>query len=346
MGKEKFKEMYNQIQLDGEQKERIWNHIEAEGRESEGRKRFHAPAFTAICICFILLVGVPVLAANTSVIQKFIWSLGLLNGTDAETTDAQKRIYEKYGCELKNEIVLGDSTVRLEAMISDGHNIYIPFSANFSSLLSDQAARLKFLFKDAEKGEDALTPVTVLDSSHQKDGIMRGCYLLTSYEREMKQGDVLQIFDWKKWEEKEKEGKIYAEIKSSLPALDEIKIDTIAESRRVSVKAIQEKLPEGIWIEEMKLSPLSFTIEGEAGRDAADTVFNAGSKMTVELKDGSVVEEASTGPQLCMTEEGEVCVMALFEAPVHLEDVAGIRIHSDYYGSYDLWIPVGQEEGR
>ena len=356
MEKELFKEMYNEIRLDREQKNRIWSHLEAEESVGAG-KRFRIPAFATICVCVILVIGAPVVAANSSVVQSLVRSFDLLNETKSNPTEAQKEIYAKYGSELENEIVANNVTLKLEAIISDGHNICIPFSANvekvklpdavmegikngkFLSVMRAQIPELDFDFKD---DGHCFTQCSVFDSRQQKDGVISGCYLMTTDEREIKQGDVLQVIDRKKREEEERTGKNQKEIRAS-SVIDEITIDKVAESRNIPVKTIQKELPEGADIYKMQLSPFSFTIEGFFRENAVDTsAFGSGSKLIVELKDGSTVKQAATtGPSIGIS-EGYHYSTALFETPINPDDVAGIRMHCDNYnGSFDLWIPVG-----
>lgn len=357
MNQELFKEMYDDIQLDREQKNRIWNNLETAKEKGYTRagKRFHTPAFASICVCIILLIGVPALAANTSVIQSLRNAFNILSPTESNLTEAQKEAYEKYGHELKNEIELPNSTLKLEAIISDEHTICIPFSmkikrgkltdtvyngimqeGKFSSVLSSQIHDLEFYFKGDQYNVGSR--ITALDGKRPKDGVMTGCYLLYA-ERTIKQGDVLQIKSYKKLEETERNtNKSYSEILSLVPVIDEITIPAPAKGRNISVKTIQKKLPEGLSINKIWLSPLSLTIEGIEKADNADRMDH--STFLLELKDGSVVKEASTsvgGGYYLGEGNSYYSLKRTFEAPVNLDDVAGIRLEND---SLNLWIPV------
>ncbi|HBA68309.1 MAG TPA: hypothetical protein DCZ40_03015, partial [Lachnospiraceae bacterium] len=63
--------------------------------------------------------------------------------------------------------------------------------------------------------------------------------------------------------------------------------------------------------------------------------------IKVILKDGSTVKDTSTGSSGAASDLDEKYYtysrMILFEAPVNLDDIAGIQIQND---SLDLWIPV------
>ena len=61
--------------------------------------------------------------------------------------------------------------------------------------------------------------------------------------------------------------------------------------------------------------------------------------ITVELKDGTVVENLSTSPRSC--ESGNTySIFQTFDSPVNIEDVAGIRIEGK---DFNLWFPVEVE---
>lgn len=342
MKQELFKEMYDEIHLNKEQKNRIWDNLETmkrRGTKGAG-KRFHTPAFAAICICILLVISVPVLAANTSVVQSIINAFDTLNLTKPELTEEQKNIYAKYGNALDNEIELGNGTLKLEAIINDGRNICIPFSMKLKNIKEKRSngilyeiSNITFYFKNNQKSYEPLTKYATLnDKQLQKDGIITGCYLLYSDERAIKQGDVLQLKNEKMWENEEKRQK------SSV--ISEITVNAPMKNMTVPVKSQQSKLPKGASIKKIQISPLSTKIEGiEQNGNRNKSIFN--SEIKVILKDGSTVKDTSTGPSGAASDLDEKYYtysrMILFEAPVNLDDVAGIQIQN---ASLDLWIPV------
>ena len=342
MKQELFKEMYDGIHLDKEQKNRIWNNLDtAKERGTKGAgKRFHTPAFAAICICILLVIGVPVLAANTSVVQSIINAYNTLNLTKPNLTKEQKNIYAKYGNALDKEIELSNGTLKLEAIINDGRNICIPFSMKLKEIKGKRSngifyeiEDISFYFKDNKKEYECLTKFTTFDNKPlQKDGVLTGCYLLCSDERVIKQDDVLQLKIEKIWESEEKHRKS--------PVISEITVNTPMENMTIPVKLQKNKLPKGTSIKKIQLSPLSMEIEGiEQNGNRDKSIFN--SEIKVVLKDGSTVKRTSTGSSGGVTNLDEkqyaYSRMALFEAPVNLDNVAGIQIQND---SLDLWFPV------
>jgi len=347
MKQELFKEMYDGIHLDKEQKNRIWNNLDtAKERGTKGAgKRFHTPAFAAICICILLAIGVPVLAANTSVVQSIINAYNTLNSTKPNLTEEQKNIYAKYGNTLDNEIVLDSGTLKLEAIINDGYNICIPFSmyikkGKSSDKILSEISDLKFYTKDnrdCPMGQQ----FTMLNSESQKKKVITGCYMVNSRERVINQGEVLRMKSDKEWEKARQTGKTFEEIESLVPVVSEVTVNAPVGKRDIAVKEIQKKLPEGASIGKIQLSSISLVIEGiEQMSGTGKSVLY--SNAEVELKDGSTVKKTSSGPlgnADDLEEEGyySYTKMMLFEAPVNLDDVAGIRIKDT---SLDLWIPV------
>lgn len=348
MKQELFKGMYNEIKLNREQKDKIWYNLEAgQARGYTGAgKRFHTPAFAAVCVCVILVIGMPVLAANTSVVQSIINAFNTLAGTEQELTEEQKDIYAKYGSALDNEIVLGNGTLKLEAIINDGHNICIPFSMHinkggFSGRILDEIADLNFYVKNNKYV--SFGQITSLDSKQQKNKVKTGCYLLYSYESVIKQGDVLQVKSNRKREEMEKEkaGETLGNIEAHIPVISEITINAPTERWDIPANAIQKKLAgTGISVDKIQLSPISFTIEGVVQKSDADKSVTDLEPELV-LKDGSTVKKTSSGFGSSISnldkEHDSYTIEILFEAPVNPADVAKIHIKN---ASLDLWIPV------
>ena len=357
MEKELFKEMYNEIQLDREQKSKIWSNLERERAKgyTGARKRFHTPAFASICACIILLIGVPVLAAHPSVIPSLTRAFSALDDTELNLTEEQKEIYAKYGSSLKNEIALDNGVFKMEAIISDEHNICIPFSmevkkgmlsdvvfngikkGKFLGVISRQIEDLSFSFKD---NYEPIGGYTVLDRKQLEDGVVTGCYLLSANSgRAIKQGDVLQITSRKQMEEKQKETqKSNKEIMPLIPLLGEVTLPALAKSQKILVEA---SIQEDFLIDKMRISPLSLTIEGADYLSNEDKLSNC--EFLLELKDGSTVKSASIGGsgsrKVWDNNFYIYSEVVLFEAPVNPDDVAGIRIWNDYT-SFNLWIPA------
>lgn len=354
MKRELFKEMYNEMQLNEDQKSRIWNHLEEELiKETAGkRKHFHTTAAAGICICIILIIGVPAVAANTSVLQNIINAFNTLAPAEPKLSDGQKKIYSKYGSELKNEITLNCGTLKLKAIMNDGYNICIPFSVYLKNKNGTETGKLSAIpYKNKILDEisglgfftsaDKYSPMgqyTALDSKLQEDGAIMGCYLLYDGEKELKEGDILQLKSNKKWEEAFKSEKTSKEIASSIPVISEITIGSCIGEQDVSTDKLQKKLRKGTSINKIQISPISLKIEGIERKSGVDKSVYF-SDITIELKDGSTVKDISSSSHTNNSggEYYPYVYNSLFEAPVNLEDIAGIRIQNK---SLDLWIPV------
>ena len=90
----------------------------------------------------------------------------------------------------------------------------------------------------------------------------------------------------------------------------------------------------------MEISPLSLKIDGTKTKGKLGFMSNLFFyDITVELKDGTVVENLSTDPG--SRESGNTySIFQTFDSPVNIEDVAGIRIEGK---DFNLWFPVEVE---
>lgn len=169
---------------------------------------------------------------------------------------------------------------------------------------------------------------TILPSEVQKDGTLKGCYLLEPDE-ELKQGDNVIVKRLEKWDSED--GDI----------VSKFKIKKIAESHNIKIDKELIKQKDMNPIYNMEISPLSLRIEGNNNPDNTmkgyreDLYFY---DITVELKDGTVVKQADTGSGGSGYENHDYVKTILFAAPVDIEEVAGVRIKSM---EKELWIPVG-----
>lgn len=350
MKQELFKEIYNNIHLDSKQKERILNCLEKENHKIQAKpqKRFHIPAITA-CACIILLAAVPVLAANTPVLDRITQAFALLNSHEAQLTEEQKNIYTKYGNILGNKIKLDSCTITLEAAVCDEILMCIPFSlepegealpANkdiYGTMLykkiQNEIGNLIFCFKNTEgrqDWEDYLGKFTILPSEIQEDGTLKGCYLITYDEREIiKPGVIMQV------NLPDKQDSFTARETAS-----EFTINKIAESYNIPFNK-ELLLSQGLYpATNMEISPLSLKIDGTKTKGKLGFMSNLFFyDITVELKDGTVVENLSTDPG--SRESGNTySIFQTFDSPVNIEDVAGIRIEGK---DFNLWFPVEAE---
>lgn len=350
MKQELFKEMYNNIHLDSGQKERILNCLEKESHkiQAKPRKKFHIPAIAA-CACIVLLAAVPVLASNIPVIDRITQAFALLNSHDVELTEKQKNIYTKYGNILNNKIKLDSCTITLEAAVCDEILMCIPFSlepagetlpANkdiYGTILykkiQNEIGNLIFCFKNTEGSqdwEDLLGKFSILPSEIQEDGTLKGCYLVTYHERKIiKPGVIMQV----KLPDKQ-DSFIAGE------TVSEFTINKIAESYNIPFD--KELLPsQGLYpATNMTISPLSLRIDGTKTKSKLGFMSNLFFyDITVELKDGTIVENSSTGPG-SRESDNTYSVFQTFDSPVNIEDVAGIRIKGK---DFNLWFPLKEK---
>lgn len=345
MKQELFKEMYNNIHLDSRQKERILGCLEKENHKIQVKqhKRFHIPAITT-CACLVLLAAVPVLAANTTVLDRITQAFSLLNSHEVQLTEEQKKIYTKYGNILNNEIKLDSCTIKLEAAVCDEIIMCIPFSAKpigetlpankdiYGTILykgiQTEIGNLIFCFKNTESGrdfQDWLGKTTILPSEIQEDGTLKGCCLVT-YDETIKPGDIMQV----KLPDNQ-DGSIARKTAS------EFTINKIAESYNIPFD--KELLPsQGLYpATNMVISPLSLRIDGTKTNSKLGYMSNLFFyDITVELKDGTVVENSCTGPRGSES-DNTYSIFQTFDSPVNIEDVAGIRIKGK---DFNLWFPV------
>lgn len=339
-----FQEMYNKIQMNEEQKNRIWEQVKTRSQSKKARAKdaYHMPAFTALCTCLVLLIGVPVLAANTSVLERITAAFRTLSGNEEDLTEEQKSIYKEYGVMLDETIPLTGHAVTLEAVIYDGYDICIPFSITpledaekeiekaSDKLQSGMAlADLNSLLFYAPEHKIAPSVYIVLDEAKEQ-GKTTGCYLLSSKEK-LIPGDTLLI-------------QKQATPEKTPDTVSTLTMETPVASREILSETSRIELENKVTIDSICFSPLSLHLTGTAPNPVVGNAVYSG-KITVEKRDGSEIKQTHSGTSHSLrnnekdlyTFEEEV----LFASPADLEDVAGIRI-KNY--SLDLWIPVEKDD--
>lgn len=321
MKQELFKEMYNEIQMDGQQKDRILGRIKKE--ENKIKPKSHIPSFAIVCTCVVFLAGVPVLAANTGLTEKIMQAFNLLNIEEQEITEEQKNIYLKYGDILDNEIELGYGTIKLEAVICDKSYICVPFSFQMAGNTDSteditnknspyqkiQREIISFSLADSTKNMDMFT---VLPPDIHEDGTLKGCFL-AGVKEEIKKGDKILVTRQKDWKDATQEKPVA-----------KFKIGKIAESHNIPLdKEIAGQ-------NNIEISPLSLRIEGSNNGNAFIKYLPDGfDGIIVKLKDGSVVQQASTGSWGMKDEDNSYAKALLFASPVNLDYVEGIYFQNN-----------------
>ena len=307
MKQELFKEMYNGIQMDREQKERILSNIKAE----ESKKRIKAgrklpvPAIATACACVMLFAGVPVLAANTGIVDSIVQAFGLFSIDKPEVTEEQKKILwnKNYIC-IPFSVINPDNTAKKRV-----HNENLRF------------------FLAGSKSDYPMGMITMFPQV-QEDGSLKGCYQL-NVEEEINPGDKILVKRAEKWDD------------DKYDLVSEFNIQKIAESCNIPVdKELLKKKDMG-QIYSMEISPLSLRIEGknkqgDARKSYREDIFYY--DITVELKDGTIIKQADTGQWGRESENDTYIRTVLFAAPVDVSKVAGVRIKSL---DKELWIPAG-----
>ncbi|MBD5485200.1 MAG: DUF4179 domain-containing protein [Lachnospiraceae bacterium] len=243
MEQELFKNMYRQIHLDKEQKDRMWQcletaadgHVANDHTQKNMGKRFSFSARTAACVGMLLVSGMTVFAANEfSLMDRLANAMKLLTQNEQVLTEEQQNIYAQYGTSLDNEVVRTNGTFRLEAALYDGNYLFIPFryimnpdtagyeniTAGFtfdeatmwnSKLLAgyrqDQADLWYGISQGTKQARGISGYIMVLNPKIEEDGVLTGSLLLSVAEDEtFSKGDVIQIVE--KAEQPEVTGKI------------------------------------------------------------------------------------------------------------------------------------------
>ena len=337
-----FKEMYDDIQLNREQRSRIWKHLEAEESLEKTKSvkvgnKWGRPAIAAVCACLILVISVPsVLAAKSTVLDNIVHGFNLFStpgfgGKERTLTEEQTDVYENYGNALNEEITLPHGNIKLEAMINDKHFVFLPFSVDIGegAGAAGEDIRNTPFFKHTlniltddwccylEDSTDIPMGIyTSLDPVIQEDGrSLSGAFLLNDTERNLKQGQVIRFRQQKETEQKP--GK----------TICRLTLNTPVNSKKMPADTLLKQMPEGAVIDSITISPLSLNVKGK--NLAVGKLFDA----TVELKDGRIVKPVATGNSAAydQTLEGnedynENCsVMILWSEPINIDEVKAIH---------------------
>ena len=327
-----FKNMYNQIGLSEEQKSGIYQELKAASETGSVAKRVRFSVRTAVFAVIFLLSGMTVFAVGRfSLVDRLAEAMNPENGTSL--TQEQKEFYEQYGQILDKEIKTAYGTLRLEAAMYDDYFLIIPYTYDFNTQEDDnkQVSQISIgnigcsIKADSEHTGFALSFTSY--SKPGKDGITSGSRIFYSNKNEaFEEGDVIQIFT------KQNELPIADEILFEFtlePKMERVNL-TIDES---ACKILEEK---GLLIEEISVSPISIFYSGISRSGGIYPV-------SIVLKDGSIIECSYGGS--CGSNDGRlkedypylVTYSDLFDAPIKLDEIVGIRIKA---GKTDVWIPM------
>lgn len=362
MKQELYKNMYRQLTMTEEQKNRVWQRIQAKQNTVRTNARFSARA--AVCAGVFLLSGMTVLAAGEfSVMDRLEESMRLFTENKSELTEEQKTVFAQYGTALGNEIAMTHGTLKLDAALYDGAYLLIPFRyafhedvEGFAELKTGTDIRDTRLWRggtvtgyheDLENANDERLQWRIQQDNKAvtgflmkfqydiaEDGVLSGSILLwTNGERLFTKGDVIevvrQVQETKMQEQKEEQIKILTGFTLENPAqCCEIPLDA----------AVRSALGEmGLNIETMTITPLSLQYTGSGTHKDITHTY-----MEVVRKDGSVADKIEVGHETAHTAaEQETTVFhnrQFFTVPVLPEEIAGVRVWND--NAEELWIDV------
>lgn len=355
MKQELYKNMYRKITMTEEQKNRVWQRIQAKQNTVHTNTRFSARA--AVCAGVFLLSGMTVLAAGEfSVMDRLEESMRLFTENKSELTQEQKTVFAQYGTALGNEIAMTHGTLKLDAALYDGAYLLIPFRyafhedvEGFAELKTGTDIRDTRLWRggavagyheDLENANDerlgwriqqdnkAVTGF-LMKFQHEiaEDGVLSGSILLwTNGERLFTTGDVIEVV---RQVQKEEQIKI----------LTGFTLENPAQCRELPLgAAVRSALGEmGLNIETMTITPLSLQYTGSGTHKDITHTY-----MEVVRKDGSVADKIEVGHEMeHAAAEQETTVFhnrQFFAAPVLPEEIAGVRVWND--NAEELWIDV------
>ncbi len=345
--------MYNKIQLNTEQKSKIWFNIESETTHTNFKKRHIlktslinkrkyklAPVFIICCLCIILVAGIPAIASGSEILDRIVYTFNLINGKKQPLTEEQKDIYEDHINALETEIILKNGTLKLDAVLCDGTCICIPFTVKLANkigiegnifsaeavqnTLFEETSILEFYTSD----NNPITSCnTILDDKMLKNNTFTGCYLLYESDRDLREGDVIQI-----------KGK-HTNENVATGIIGELTLQKTLKRQTIATNMVQSELRKGDYIDKITLSPISLKITGvEKEKGSRRSIYF--SEITLKLKDGSTIQQSSSNSSKDSDEDTGYYSyesIILFNTPVNPDDVLGIQIQNK---ALDLWIPV------
>ncbi|MCI8975248.1 MAG: hypothetical protein HFH79_16950 [Lachnospiraceae bacterium] len=361
-----YKKTYQQLCMTEEQKNNVWQRIQAERTRTQNTVRFKAafPARAAVCAGVFLVSGMTVLAAGEfSVMDRLAEAMGFFTENAQEPTEEQKNIFAQYGIALGNEISMTHGTLKLDAALYDGAYLFIPFryafhedTAGFAELKEGTDIRNTSLWnagKVAGYHEDLVymdnerlsyriqqdtKAVTgfLMKFQHEivEDGVLSGSILLwTNKDSAFAKGDVIEVVRHVQESAPNEQNEEQIKILTSFTLENPVEQSALALDS--STRSALGEL--GLEIEYMTISPLSLQYTGSGThRDITHTY------MEVVLKDNSVAGDMGAGYETAYSAaEQEITAFRahqFFTAPVLPEEIAGVRVWND--SAAEVWIDV------
>lgn len=335
MKKVLYKSMYDNIQLEEEQKRVILKELDRHGESGKKRKKF--PIYASACLCAVLLSNVAVFAAvHFNLGEKIGLELSHFFDTERNLTKEQRGIFEQQSTMLEQEIHLEQGTLLLESVLCDNSYLFIPFTfrpddsgAGKIDYLKSELGKFGFSVKNGKKLSLSSWIWQIDQSRPQEDGNIHGAFMLIDFFR---QDDIIQVSQTDNWPQ------------SGEPVC-ELTVSKAVISRNVPFPAEEVNEKVGAVVTQMTLSSLSFQITGTYRKSDPDFLCES----YIELKDGTYVKKASNGG-FRFSSDGNIGekdsshfeMSQVFETPVALDKVKGIHLKTKDETEY--WIPVDADE--
>ncbi|MDE6219345.1 MAG: DUF4179 domain-containing protein [Lachnospiraceae bacterium] len=356
MKQEPFKNVYRQIHLSAQQKDRIWKQIGTTANPEPVKKNVFFPTRVAVCLGALLMSGMTVFAANElSLMDRLAEAMNILTQNEKDLTEDQKNLYAQYGQVLNSAIELDNGTLQLDAALYDESNLVIPFryffhsdvegyetltagtDFNQDSLRKAQGSYRQdtntFLrqcrFRIVQNSAEANSQYLITDPILSEDGTISGSLLICADNPNVVEprGEIQLI----RTADAEESPVLYAEFTLEKAfAQHTLAIDA------ENAAALKDM---GISVERMTISPLSLSCSGKGTHTRA-----LSASITVLLKDGRIIKRSPNGSGYALSDANRdntsfsFFARVLFEEPVLLEDITEIHIQ-DNRGT-DIHIPV------
>lgn len=342
MRQETFKNMYNRISLSKEQKERIYEEIQATQEEKHAERGVRLTMRTAAFALIFLISGMTVFAFEKfSLAERLAGAMSSYMSSDIDKpqtplTQEQRDFYEEYGQILGIDIATYYGMLRLEAALYDDNYLIIPYTYTLYTGEDDV---------DEEKAGISISNIgffTEVDSANlatwisrygkiesMEEGVRVGSFVL-ALDETLSPGEIVKVGKNLMWEYSY--DIVLAEFTLG-KKVDKVNLAIDEESQ----KLLREK---GLIIDEITMSPLSISVSGFTKPEFSANVY-------VVFKDGSEMEVPPSSGYNGYgegTEEGypnAVGRTSLFSEMIQLDNVEGIRLKTL---GVEIWIPMEQSE--
>lgn len=314
--------MYKHIKLTKDQRREILQSVSEQTiSKTESRHRFSY--YVAVAFCIISLSGITVYAAKYfDVAARMEEAFEELLGKELDVTEEQKQVYTDYSTILGDIIDLGYGKLDLEVVLYDSRYLYIPFTISDIDSTHSKELLQNITFKLKNRENINITQYGYMKEIDNEDNIIKGNFIVIFKDDILKKGDSIQVWS------KEKDS-----------LLSEFELLNDIGEQVVKVEVDQVGSSDGIKLAKVIISPLSLYVQGTYSDNPITY-----SSLAVKLKDGTIVNVASTGPSSEFGEnretgEKEFFAQILFETPINLDEVESILLDT---GSQEVAIPFNK----